>query len=500
MSTTELFEANLHSLAYFRPELIALGTLVVLVFAAFLLPDRRKRLYATLITLGGLAAASVELVRLGGTFPSRELFHGMVAADPLALLFKGIFLLASILVTLMVFDSREILGRRTPEFYVFLLTIFLGMSLLGSGLHLLILYMALEMVSLPSYVIATYHRADRNAAEAGLKYLLYGAVAGGAFLYGATLLYGITGAFTVSGIADALAAEPAGVGVVAALSLMLIGIGYKCSFFPMHMWVPDVYQGAPAAVGGFLSTAPKAAGFAVLIRLTYHWVPALAEGSALVSNLPLFFFGIAAITMTIGNLSALLQNNIKRLLGYSTVAHVGYMLMGYSILGSDTEVMRAGFSAISFYLIVYTLMNLGAFLVVLALQREWLDEFNGLYQRAPLPAVAMAVFLMSLTGLPPLAGFVGKFYLFSILVRTGRFLFYLLALIGVLNSVVSFFYYARVLKRMFLTEPETDEAIPVPAVSSAVLGALAVLVVGIGLYWAPVLDVSRRFLLLTGLS
>lgn len=499
MSTAELFEANLNSLAFFRPEMIVLGTLVVLVFGAFLLPERRKRLYSTVITLAGLTWAAVELVRLGQTFPSREIFHGLVAADPMALIFRGIFLLATILVVLMVFDSREILDRRTPEFYVFLLTIFLGMSLLGSGLHLLILYMALETVSLPSYILAAYHRADRNAAEAGLKYLLYGAVAGGAFLYGASLLYGITGAFTVPGIAAALAEGSAGVGAVAGLGLMLIGIGYKCSFFPMHMWVPDVYQGAPAAVGGFLSTAPKAAGFAVLMRLTLHWAPALAENAAILPNLPLFFFGVAAITMTIGNLSALLQNNIKRLLGYSTVAHVGYMLMGYSILGSDVGVMRAGFSAITFYLIVYTLMNLGAFLVVVALQREWLDEFNGLYQRAPLPAVAMGIFLMSLTGLPPLAGFVGKFYLFSILVRTGRFLFYLLALIGVLNSVISFFYYARVLKRMFLTEPESDEPIPVPLVSSAVLGGLSLLVVGIGLYWGPLLGVSRGFLLVTGL-
>jgi len=248
-----------------------------------------------------------------------------------------------------------------------------------------------------------------------------------------------------------------------------------------------------------LPTKPARGGRPVRVRLTAHWVPALSDHAAVGANLPLFFFGIAAITMTLGNLSALLQDNVKRLLGYSTVAHVGYMLMGYSVLGSTASTVRAGFSAIGFYLIVYTLMNLGAFLVVVAVNREWLDDFNGLFQRAPLPALAMAVFLMSLTGLPPLAGFVGKFYLFSVLVRTGRFLFYFLALIGVLNSVVSFFYYARVLRRMFLTEPDSEEALPVPPVSRALLATLAVAVVGAGIYWSPILKVSRDFLVLTGL-
>ncbi len=432
--------------------------------------------------------------------PNREIFHGLLAADPLSVLFKTIFLLATLIVVLMSYDSHEIVDRNIPEFYLFLLTVFIGMSLLGNGLHLLILYFGLEIVSLPSYVMAGYYKRNRPSAEAGIKYLLYGAVAGGTFLYGSSLLYGLSGVFTLSGIADYLATTTNTFGVAVALVMILLGIGYKCSFFPMHMWVPDVYQGAPTAVSGFLSTAPKAAGFALLIRMSMHFVPALAQNPEFSLNIPVFFFLLSAITMTLGNLSAIFQNNLKRLLGYSTIAHVGYMLMAYSLVGTDTEFMRQGFTAISFYLIVYTLMNLGAFLVVIALDREWMDEFDGMIRRAPLAAVTMAVFLFSLTGLPPFAGFVGKFYLFSTLIRTSQTLYVSLALIGVLNSVISLFYYARVLKHMFLNEPETEAGIQLPRVSATLLTVLAFLVFGLGIYWWTILRFTQSYFVLTGLQ
>jgi len=213
------------------------------------------------------------------------------------------------------------------------------------------------------------------------------------------------------------------------------------------------------------------------------------------AGIPLFFFFISAVTMSIGNLSALLQRNVKRLLGYSTIAHVGYMLMAYTLVGTrNVELMTEGFSAISFYLIIYTLMNLGAFLVVLALDREWLDELNGMFVRAPVAAIAMAIFLFSLTGLPPLAGFIGKFYLFTALIQSRTTLFVTLAMIGVINSVVSLFYYARVLKHMFLHAPESDEPVVMPTVSRAVLVSLASLVVILGVLWGGIYDYSQSFM------
>ncbi|MFB6345060.1 MAG: NADH-quinone oxidoreductase subunit N, partial [bacterium] len=354
-------------------------------------------------------------------------------------------------------------------------------------------------VSLPSYVMAGYNRDNRASAEAGIKYLLYGSISGGVFLYGATLLYGVTGQFTLGGISQYLSAGGGvGVGFYTGLIFMLIGIGYKCSFFPMHMWVPDVYQGAPTAVGGFLSTAPKAAGLAVLMRMSYSIFPHLIpEGSEtlIATAVPLFFFFISAVTMTIANLSALLQSNVKRLLGYSTIAHVGYMLMAYTLIGTgDLDLITSGFSAISFYLIIYTLMNLGAFLVVLALDREWLDEFDGMFVRSPISAIAMAIFLFSLTGLPPLAGFVGKFSLFSAVIQSQSSLFYTLAVIGVLNSVISLFYYANVLRHMFLNAPETEEAIVLPKVSRALLVVLAGAVLILGILWGGVFNFSQNFM------
>jgi NADH-quinone oxidoreductase subunit N len=493
-------ESNLQSLQFFGTELIVLATLVVLLVVSLITPDDKKRLNTSLLTFLGLSAAAFRLMSVGIQPPNQGIFHGLLAADPLSIIFKAIFLLATIIVVLMTYDSPEISDNSIPEFYVFLLAIFIGMSLLGSGLHLLILYLGLEIVSLPSYVLAGYYKRQRASSEAGIKYLLYGAVAGGTFIYGASLLYGITGAFTLSGIAGQLATTNNVFGIVVALTMILLGIGYKCSFFPMHMWVPDVYQGAPTAVGGFLSTAPKAAGFAVLIRMSMHFVPALAENPEFTVNLPVFFFLLSAVTMTIGNLSAIFQNNLKRLLGYSTIAHVGYMMMAYSLVGTETQFMREGFTAISFYLIIYTLMNLGAFLVVIALDREWMDEFDGMIKRAPLAAVAMAIFLFSLTGLPPLAGFVGKFYLFSTLIQTQQTLYISLAIIGVLNSVVSLFYYARVLKHMFLTEPDNESPIQIPRVSAALLTILSFLVVGLGIYWSSLIRFTKSYFVLTGLQ
>jgi NADH-quinone oxidoreductase subunit N len=495
MSITEATALNLESLFYIGPELIVTATLLLLLGVSVLVPDDKKRSVSTAFAFIGLTAALVALIRVIRINDTRYIFHEMMASDPMALLFKTIFLGATLIVAFMILDSEEIPVPRTPEFFALVLTVFIGMSLLGGGVHLLILYLGLEIVSLPSYVLAGFNMPNRNSAEAGLKYLLYGAVAGGTFIFGSTLLYGVTGSFKLAAIASALSNTEQFLGVTVALIFMLVGIGYKCSFFPMHMWVPDVYQGAPAAVGGFLSTAPKAAGFAVLIRLSMEFVPALVQNpnvAALSGALPVLFFLVSVVTMTVGNLSALAQDNVKRLLGYSTIAHVGYITMAYSLVG--TRWMTNGFSAIAFYLIVYTVMNLGAFLVVVALDREWLDELDGMAKRAPIAAISMGVFLFSLTGIPPLAGFAGKFVLFSVLLESGRTLFQVLALVGVINSVISFFYYAKILEHMFLNEPESEQTIEVSPLSNTLLVGLSLMVILLGVFWSPVVTFTRDFM------
>ena len=492
MNIENAFQQNLDSLHFYGPEILVSLTIILLIGVSVLAPKGKKRPISVTFAFIGLTGALLSLFQLIQVSPTQTIFHDLIANDPVSLIFKLIFLGTTVLVSLMVMDSDGIPGKRSPEFVFLLLSIYLGMSFLGSGLHLLILYLGLELVSLPSYVLAGYNMRDRNSSEAGIKYLIYGAVSGGSFLFGASLLYGITGAFTVGAIGSALAGVEQFYPVVIALLLMLVGLGYKCSFFPMHMWVPDVYQGAPAAVGGFLSTAPKAAGFAVLLRLSYEWVPALQGNTnfALGLAIPAFFFFISLITMTVGNLSAIAQNNVKRLLGYSTVAHVGYILMGYTLVG--TQWMDEGFSAIVFYLIIYTVTNLGAFFVIVALKRPWLDDLNGLVTRAPVTAIAMAIFLFSLTGIPPLVGYAGKFYLFAALIQSGMTLMFVLALAGVVNSVVSFVYYGNVLKHIFLHEPDSDKPINVSPLSRILLVLLAVSVVGLGVLWSPVVSFTQQ--------
>ncbi|MFH1733988.1 MAG: NADH-quinone oxidoreductase subunit N, partial [bacterium] len=369
--------------------------------------------------------------------------------------------------------------KRQGEPYILLLSATLGMFLLAGAADLVTLVVAIELVSIPSYILAAYQRGNSRAAEAGLKYVLYGAVSTGVMLYGMSFLYGMAGSTSIADIAAFLAKSsyPDGIYLMS-ITFILAGLGYKIAMVPFHFWCPDVYEGAPTPITAFLSVASKAAGFAALFRMMDIFA---APAEFLGMDARFIFSMAAALTMTFGNLGALHQMNLKRLLAYSSIAHAGYILMAFA---AGTSI---AYEAVLFYLVVYLFMNLGAFLVVDAAGRflggEETKHIKGLGKTSPALAVALAVFLFSLVGLPPLAGFIGKFYIFKALVMENM---WTLAIIGIVNSVISLVYYVRVVRDMFILEPAED-AKPIPM--SFGLGFLTLVfvvpTVVLGVFWGP---------------
>jgi len=483
---------SVHSLGYILPEILLVLTILA-VFIADLVVTEKERLGE--LALAGTALSLLAVSRLAGT-PDAWLFSKMVVHDPFAIFFKVIFALAAMAAIWMSLGSKEIKGPNQGEYYGLLVSSTLGMYFMASASNLLMAYLSLEFVSLTSYVLSGYLRHNRRSGEAALKYLIYGGVASGTMIYGMSWLFGLTGSMDFAQINAALMqGDPGKLAVFIAVVLTLAGFGYKISAVPFHMWAPDVYTGAPIPITAFLSVGSKSAGFALLMRVFY---PALSHAGADGSwqflpgvDWPQLVLVLSMVTMTLGNLSALSQRNLKRLLAYSSIAHAGYMLMGFVVLSNE------GLRAMMFYMVVYYLMNIGAFLVVMIVAnstgREDIDGYRGLAWRGgAAPAVAMAIFLFSLTGLPPLAGFVGKFYLFAAVIRQQ---FYFLALVGVLNSVISLYYYARVVRTMFLDFPDGSEApVTVSLHNGALMWGLSAATIVMGVYWAPVIALADRSL------
>jgi NADH-quinone oxidoreductase subunit N len=367
------------------------------------------------------------------------------------------------------------------------------------------IYLAIELVSVPSYVLAGFRRADRRASEAALKYVVFGGVASGVMLFGMSYLFGLTGTTSLAELAPRLAALEVAPGLplaavrfalVVAVVFVLAGVGYKVAAVPWHMWCPDVYEGAPTPFTAFLSVGPKAAGFALALRL-FHSAFTMPAAGPLAESLggvpwPAVVGVIAAVTMTLGNLAALSQTNLKRLLAYSSIAQAGYTLMG---LAAASE---RGTQAVMIQLVVYLVMNLGAFVVVIrvadATGSEAIQDYRGLARRQPLAAITFAIFLFSLTGLPPLAGFAGKWWLFYAVFERiggpGGSGYALLALCGAINTAISLYYYARVVRAMFLEDLPEGEQIPMPRrlLDQVMLGGLATGVLVLGVWWTPVID------------
>jgi NADH-quinone oxidoreductase subunit N len=476
---------NLASLSYFWPELILFGTILSISMLDLLV--RNGRVLASVAILG-CAASLLATIDLYSAQPG-WLFYRMIVLDNFALFFKVVALAAIILTIWMSLGSKEIDQVHQGEYYTLLLTCGLGMMFMASSSNLLTAYLSLEMVSLTSYVLTGFLPHSRRSSEAALKYLIYGGVASGTMIYGMSWIFGMTGSLDYGAIQGALAQNQVNkVALFMAFVFIMAGFGYKIVFVPFHMWSPDVYQGAPTPFTAFLSVASNAAGIAIMIRFFFPGVSNMgADGqwtTAAGVEWPHVLLFVSMLTMTVGNLSALNQKNLKRMLAYSGIAHAGYMLMGLAVLTND------GLQAILFYVVVYLIMNLGAFLVVImianATGNEDIDSYRGLAWRgAVVPAVCLAVFLFSLTGLPPFAGFIGKFFLFAAVLKAGG-VFVILALVAVANSVVSLYYYAKVVKVMFLDTPDpSDKAVAVDGGNVSLLLPLTVLTVVFGIYFYP---------------
>jgi NADH-quinone oxidoreductase subunit N len=503
---------NLASLRYFTPELVLIAAVLLIIVWDLLAEKRAKMTGIVVISMAALAcSAGVSASLLLRDAAPQNLFYGLLAFDHFSNLFRILF--AFVTATIILFSVPSLPTSKGPtgveeardpgEFFTLLMVLTLGMNLMAEARSLLMIYLSLELVSVISFVMAGFKISDRRSSEAALKYVIFGGVASGIMLYGMSWIFGITGSLYLGECAHTIAALTAAQGkvpevVFVGVTCMLAGFGYKISAAPFHMWTPDVYEGAPTAVTAFLSVGPKAAGFAVLVRffadaLGAGQITNDVAGAAIATPWPVIAGCLAMATMTIGNLSALGQDNVKRMLAYSSVAHAGYMLLGFSVF-SDS-----GVASVVFYIFTYCFMNLGAFLVVMAVAEqsggdETIAAFRGLGRRAPLIAAAMAVFLFSLTGLPPMAGFVGKFYLFSALLRAGGPWNWTVAVVGMLNSVVALFYYARVIRAMFLEKGERTEPTVVRRLFGATSFALAVPTLVLGVYWAPLYDFVARSL------
>ncbi len=444
---------------------------------------------ALLTAAGALLAIGMER-GMGGAW----LFNRMLVYDPFALFFRALLALAALVAVWMSMGSREVASCDQGEYYAILLSSTLAMFLMATATNLLMAYLSLEFASLTSYLLTGFLRHNRRSQEAALKYLIYGGVASGTMIYGMSWIFGIAGSLDFTTINRALTSSPhlPALAVYISLVLILAGMGYKVAAVPFHMWAPDVYTGAPIPITAFLAVASKAAGFALLTRFFYPALSRLAPGGAWQAlagvEWPQLLLVMCIVTMTLGNFAALQQTNMKRLLAYSSIAQAGYALMGFVVLSND------GIRAMLFYLFAYYLMDAGAFLVVMIIAnqtgREDLPAYRGLAWRGGIvPAVALSIFLFSLTGIPLTVGFIGKFYLFAAVIRNR---FYVLALIGILNSVVSLYYYLRPIRMMFFEQPNGEGELESEPWNYGLMGALAAATIALGLYWAPVIAFADR--------
>ncbi len=436
-------------------DLLSILPLLVLVIWAslLLLVDlflKRKGVTAFLAALGLALTAGLTLAQAGD---EASAFGGMIAVDGFATLLNVLFLLSGLLGIAVAYGYLKRMGIERGEYYSLLLFSTAGMMLMAHAADLIVVFLALELLSLPLYVLAAFARPRLDSEEAGLKYFLLGAFATGFVVYGVTLVYGGTGSTSLAGIVAAVAGGvPSLLLLTIGAALILVGFGFKVAAVPFHMWTPDVYHGAPTPVTAFMAVGAKAAGFAALLRLFVTAFPSLG------ADLTPVVWALAALTMLVGNVVAIAQTNIKRMLAYSSIAHAGYILMAFVAFGNAATQADAVASAL-FYLVTYALTSYGAWAVVIALEKQNgqgldISDFAGLGRRRPLLAAAMTIFMLSLTGMPPTLGLVGKFYLFRTVIEAGQVW---LAIIGVLTSLISAYYYLRVVVVMYMREgaPET---------------------------------------------
>ncbi|MBI4307839.1 MAG: NADH-quinone oxidoreductase subunit N [Chloroflexi bacterium] len=462
------------------PEFILLGIALLVWGIDMALPDRQKSLLAYLAAAGLLAVLVAAVAQIG---LDRQLFGGLIRVDSYSILFRIIFPAVGILVCLSSIDFVKQRLAHPGEYYGIVMTSVLAMMFMASAGELLTAYISLELMSFTFYILASYARDDLKSNEAGVKYILLGALSSAILLYGISLLYGATGTTTFPGLADAVKQGTAltvvfGLG----LALVLAGFAFKVAAAPFHMWAPDVYEGAPTPVTAFLSVASKMAAFVLLLRLVATaFMPLAPDWRTVVAAL-------ALVSMVVGNLVALAQKNIKRLIAYSSIGHAGYLLLGFAALTPSASLVSNG---ILFHLVGYAASNLAAFLVVIAVTnltgKEEILDYNGLAERAPLLALALAVAFFSSAGLPFFAGFTTKFYLFTAVVKENPALLWLVGLAAVM-SLVSLYYYLVVIKHMYIHAPAEQKRLGVPALLSGMLVFLVALIFVLGVYPEPLLN------------
>ena len=499
--------ANLYqSLELIRPEIVlSIALIVLVIFDLIFHVDKKIIPYVALVGLIATGIFTLLNPQSGFAFQQTNLMGkiGIFAVDSFGNYFKILIIISSILIVLYSFSSEEInkIQERIGEYYALIFGMILGMFFIVSATDLILVYLSLELMSLSSYVLAGFTKLRDRNSEASLKYLIYGAVSSGLMLYGISLIYGLTGS-TNFYIVNMILQTPNANQFTLAFANVLIfaGIGYKISSVPFHFWTPDVYEGAPITITTYLSVASKSAGFALLIRFIkttfFSFSDSFGNWQVISSfDWKTLLIIISILTMTLGNFTALWQNNLKRLLAFSSIAHAGYLLLGVVVFSNG------GVLAILIYFFVYLLMNYGAFLIVMLISNksgsENIDDYDGLGYTSPLLAVSFVIFLVSLAGLPPTAGFIGKLYIFIALVDAKMIT---VAIIALLNTVVSLYYYVRIVKHMYLNKPTENTLTVKPNLGNTILTLVLVIpVLVFGIYFQPLVDWAKNSLNILGL-
>jgi len=486
------------------PEIIVVSTLIVVLLFDLIFKNNKTLL--PILTLAGLVLAFFFTILNFGVNSFAFGYSSnnyLLSIDDFSVFFKVVILFSSLIIIGFSVTSNEIkiCKDRHGEYYSLILGMIIGMFFIVSANDLIIIYISIEILSLSSYVLAGFVKTSIRNSEASLKYVIYGGVSSGIMIFGMSLIYGMTGSTNLIEINNILKVTTfSDVTFLISILMVLAGLGFKISIVPFHFWTPDVYEGAPLPITAYLSVASKAAGFAVLIRFikimflsgitnNEYWVlfPIIDWRSLLI------IFSI--ITMTLGNLSALWQDNLKRMLAYSSIAHAGYILLGLAVLSNQ------GLTAVLVYFIIYLFMNLGAFFVVMLISNEInsedIDDYKGLGYSLPFLAAMLSIFLISLVGLPPTAGFIAKLYLFIALVDAKMIL---VAVIALLNTVLSLYYYIRVLRNLYLSKPsEKTITLKNTSLKYSLVLVMAIPVLILGVYFAPITDLAKYSLKILGM-
>jgi NADH-quinone oxidoreductase subunit N len=498
----------LNSISFIYPELaVSIFLLIIVLFDLIFHTNKKIIPYisvAGLVITGLLVIEQLGVTGFGFTPQlSAVKKYGMITIDPFGSYFKMLVVVTTILIVFFSSASDEIIKikDRLGEYYALIYGMVLGMMVMISASNLILIYLSLELLSLSSYVLAGFTKLRDRNSEAALKYLIYGAVSSGLMLFGISIVYGLTGSTNLYVINSLIQGPQINLFTLSfAAILIFVGIGYKISAAPFHFWTPDVYEGAPISITAYLSVASKAAGFALLIRFIQTGFTAFINDEGIWTLINVFdwqalLIVISILTMTLGNFSALWQDNLKRMLAYSSIAHAGYILLGIAVLSNQ------GLIAVLIYFFVYMLMNLGAFYVVMLIANktgsENIDDYDGLGAKAPFLGVALAIFLISLTGLPPTAGFIAKLYLFIALVDANMIG---IAIIALLNTVVSLYYYIRVLKHMYLTNSQREQENIIPSLGSFVyVLVLLIPILFFGVYFTPIVEFAKSCITILGI-